>query len=172
MPVVHTVQQKSLARVTRVTIRETERHRDHAQQEFVAYVVCCTGEGEPWKISKRFSDFTALRERLAARGLAQLAREQFPSKVLFGRRDDSVVEKRKSALERVRSFACVPATNPCLVFRIVMLRNERATLIVRWLACRCAVDEQTAGLDTRRLRAAAVPAEQWQLALSAIKRPR
>lgn len=101
------MEQRSLARVVRVAIKETERHHDHAQQqEYVLYVVKCDGEGETWTIAKRFSDFTALRERLAARGLAELANEQFPSKLLlFGRRDDSVVEKRKSALQRV-SYTC------------------------------------------------------------------
>ena len=82
-----------------MTIGAAERHRDRTQQEYVSYVVDCVGEGEPWKIAKRFSDFSVLRERLEARGLAELAREQFPSKVLFGRRDDSVVEHRRTALE-------------------------------------------------------------------------
>lgn len=81
------------------TIVATERHHDHTQQEYVSYVVDCVGEGEPWKIAKRFSDFSVLKERLEAQGLAELAREQFPSKVLFGRRDDSVVEHRRTALE-------------------------------------------------------------------------
>ena len=102
-----TVEQRSLARVVRVTIVDTERHLDDAKQEYVAYIVECEGDGASWKIAKRFSDFTALRERLAEKGLAELANQQFPSKVLlFGRRDDSVVEKRKSALQRVRYVPC------------------------------------------------------------------
>jgi hypothetical protein len=98
-----TVEQRSLSRVVKVTIADTERHHDDAKQEYVSYIVDCEGDGVSWKIAKRFSDFTVLRERLVEKGLAELANQQFPSKVLlFGRRDDSVVEKRKSALQRVR----------------------------------------------------------------------
>jgi hypothetical protein len=102
-----TVERRSLARVGRVTITDTESHHDDAKQEYVSYVVNCEGNGESWAIAKRFSDFTALRDRLAAKGLAELVNEQFPSKVsLFGRWDDSMVEKRKSALQRVRHLPC------------------------------------------------------------------
>ena len=100
------MEQRELAPVVKVTIADTERHHDDAKHEYVSYVVKCDGQEESWTIAKRFSEFTALRERLASRGLAELANEQFPSKMLlFGRQDDSVVEQRKSALQRVRFLA-------------------------------------------------------------------
>jgi hypothetical protein len=66
------------------------------------YVIDCFGEGEPWRVAKRFSHFCELRARLEERGVHVPAAEQeaaFPPKVLFGRAEASVVEERRSKLE-------------------------------------------------------------------------
>ena len=96
------LEEQQLPMVARIRITDTESHRDKNRVgEYTSYVIECVGEGEPWRIVKRFSDFSRLREQLEERGVGPLAREGFPAKVLFGGRDESVVVYRKLALESV-----------------------------------------------------------------------
>jgi hypothetical protein len=88
------------AMVSRVNIGTAEHHKDSAGKDYVAYVVDCFGEGEPWRVAKRFSHFCELRELLLSRQVPGIDNIDFPSKVvLFGRLSDAVTEDRKGKLE-------------------------------------------------------------------------
>ena len=62
-----------------------------------ADMVTCVGEGEPWTIAKRFSEFAELRETLTAGNVAAAADLSFPSKGLW--QSATVVDERRKTLQ-------------------------------------------------------------------------
>ena len=53
------LEEQQLPMVARIRITDTESHRDKNRVgEYTSYVIECVGEGEPWRIVKRFSDFS------------------------------------------------------------------------------------------------------------------